>query len=137
IYARRRYRRGFSHVVRFFYEAENVTDESVTILVYFGWIPRSAFGRSCLKFGARWLGRRYHEVLPQLAASGASDAPPAEFLVRAENALSETGRARLEHCRRELLDGGLPAALVDKLCDHVQSGDEMELDRIQLKRLAR
>lgn len=143
ILAMRHYSRGFSHVVRFSYEAVEVRDDGMKLAVYFGWIPRNLLGRTALTIGASWMERRYREVLPQLAESSVraseasgSDALPPEF-ERKRAGLSAEGESRLQHGKRTLLNDGMPAPLVDKLCEHLRSADDMDLDRIQLKRLAR
>lgn len=135
--AMRRYSRGFAHVVRFLYEADENGPDATRVGIYFGWIPRSLVGRTALTIGASWMERRYREVLPALAQELPDVGLPPQLTVRATDALTPDGQARLERGKHALHERGLAADLVEKLCEHIASGDELDLVRIQVKRLAR
>ncbi|MCB9750846.1 MAG: adenylate/guanylate cyclase domain-containing protein [Myxococcales bacterium] len=135
VIAERRYTRGFAHVVRAIYRVEELAGGRLRLNVYFGWIPRGWFGRLMLWLGEGVLRRGYERVLQEMARDARESThlaftPPAPTLAR-------EAEARLARARAELCARGLDEAIVVRLLDHLARADELELYRIQLRRLAR
>jgi class 3 adenylate cyclase len=135
----RDYSQGFARWVRAIYEVVPSSDPSpqrFELLVYFGWIPRGWFSRKILAYGFGPVEGEYRRVLAEIAESTRRAQPPALYRV-ALPTLDEAGKLQLENKTRALLEAGMPAALVERLAEHLSTADELELARIQPKVLAR
>lgn len=132
--ARRTYDRGFPRYVRVIYRMQRLDAERTRMWVYFGWIPRNWFARLLIKLGMPSIERGYRKVLGELAdaINGAPDP-----YVRTVPELAAPVRERMGSLERGLLDDGLPDEVVRKLVEHVSTGDDMDVYRIQLRKLAR
>lgn len=137
----RHYSQGFAHWVRAIYSiesrnhSESGTDGFV-LSVYFGWIPRSRFGRLILRYGFPTIEADYRRVLDELATSVRGQQVSPVFRVRRPG-LDAAGEAQLRDKVQALVDAGLDRALVERLAEHLRTADELELTRIQPKLLAR
>jgi len=132
----REYSRGFGLRVRAIYEVEPRPGVGFGLWVYFGWIPRNVLGRTMLALGFPTLETGYRRVLGELAqAAGKAEVSP--VYRQLQSRLDPAGEAQLADKRRELIESGLPAELVERLVEHVRTADELELARIQIKVLAR
>ncbi|MEZ4453551.1 MAG: DUF5939 domain-containing protein [Nannocystaceae bacterium] len=129
------YSRGFARTVRAIYELEAIDDAHVRLLVYFGWVPRSAFGRVMLSLGEGFMRRNYARVIVELARH-ARDSRPVIFTLPPPS-LSDEARAKIEATVAELRARGLDEAVIDRLAEHVRSADELDLYRLQVRALAR
>lgn len=134
------YSRGFAKYVRSRYLLVP-GDAGTDFYVYFGWVPRSVFGRLLLKFGFPGVRRNYAAALAKI-----------EDAIRTRSKLEARQRAYYEaaaegknleiiadvesYRKRALHDGARPADL-DKLVGHIMSAPAEELVRIRLRPLAR
>ncbi len=135
VIAERRYTRGFAHVVRAIYLVQELADGRLRLYVYFGWIPRGLLGRFMLWISQGMLRGGYARVLQEMARD-ARDSTFTAFVPPTQELAAEA-RARLEQVRAELLSRGLVEEAVTRLLEHVRTADEIELYRIQIRRLAR
>lgn len=132
----REYSRGFAFRVRAIYEIEPRSDGGFGLWVYFGWIPRNFLGRTMLALGFPTIEPGYRKVLDELA-SAALETEVSPLYRKLQMRLDPAGEAQLTVKRRELIEFGLAAELVERLVEHVRTADELELARIQTKVLAR
>lgn len=135
VVAVRDYSEGFARWVRAIYEVVEVQADRFTLLVYFGWIPRGWLGRLILRFGFPQLEADYRRVLAELAESTRAHKISSLFRVM-RPALAPGGEQQLQTKVAQLLDKGLPRESIERLATHLRSADELELARIQPKKLA-
>jgi class 3 adenylate cyclase len=128
------YERGFMKVMYAIHRLEP-TDTGTRVYLYFGCIPRGAFGSACIRIGFPTLERAYRRVLPALAAQ--LDRLRPEVLQLPPPALSEEADARLRAAAEQLRGEGLPPACIDALVDFIRTGDDADLHRIQIRERAR
>ncbi len=125
----RDYQRGYAEVARVIYR---VMDKR--LLVYFGWIPRGVVGAMVLKVGVPPLRKAYARVLGELQAQ--INKPKPDAYVQKAKALDEPSLHRLAALREELRTRKVSDEILDRLCTRIESGDELELYRIQPRRIA-
>jgi class 3 adenylate cyclase len=128
------YERGFMRVMFAIHRLEPIPT-GTRVYLYFGAVPRGAFGAAALRLGFPSLERAYRRVLPALADQ--LDRLRPEVLMLPPPPLGEPAEQRLRHQRDSLLTRGLPAACVDALIDWVRNGDDPDLHRIQIRERAR
>jgi class 3 adenylate cyclase len=130
----RKYTRGFAHLVRGIYELEPAGDGTI-LRVYFGWIPRGWLSRAILSVGMPWLERGYRRTLDAIVPKIAQGQEVS--LSIAAPSLPEDRSRRLRDLEAQLRALELDQGALAKLVDHVEHGDEMDLHRIQVPKLAR
>lgn len=132
------YERGFMRVMFAVHRVEPIPT-GTRLYLYFGAVPRGAFGATALRLGFPSLERAYRRVLPALADELAErlDRSRPEVLMLPPPALPEPAEQRLRRQREVLLGRGLPAACVDALIDWIRNGDDPDLHRIQILERAR
>lgn len=130
----RTYSRGYAQQVRSMYRLDTLGDGRVRYYVYFGWIPRGRVAALALRIGMRGLMQTYHRVVDEIV-DGIRQALPV-VLQRPPAPLSEEALRRVAAMREALREREMPAAVVDRLLEHVSAGDDMELTRIQVRALA-
>lgn len=155
----RLYTRGFAHLVRARYRLEPLGAGRSRLQVYFGWVPRTFWGRFLLRYGMKQLEQDYRRVLRELVESlpveVARPAPASPGagtaltlpVMRAVRPLVRLGpqvtlgadaTARLAAARADLLrEAALPAPLVERLVTWAREASDEELARIRLKVVAR
>jgi class 3 adenylate cyclase len=132
--SQRVYSKGFAHRVRVIYRMQRLDADRTRFWVYFGWVPRSWFGKFCIKLGMPSIERGYRKVLGELVdaldgrAPGPYQWPPP--------ALSPAAQARVASLERQLIDQKLPEEAVHRLVKYAATADDMNAYRIQLRRLA-
>ena len=131
------YERGFMRAMFAIHRLEPIR-AGTRVYLYFGAVPRGAFGAAALRLGFPTLERAYRRVLPALARQldELRRAPP-EVLRLPPPALAEPAEQRLRMQRDALIAAGLPAACVDALIDWLRTGDAPDLHRIQIRERAR
>jgi class 3 adenylate cyclase len=131
------YERGFMRAMFAIHRLEP-TPAGTRVYLYFGAVPRGAFGAAALRLGFPTLERAYRRVLPALARQldGLRRAPP-ETLRLPPPVLAEPAEQRLRVQRDALVAAGLPAACIDPLIDWLRTGDDPDLHRIQIRERAR
>ncbi|HEX2688187.1 MAG TPA: DUF5939 domain-containing protein [Kofleriaceae bacterium] len=127
------YERGFMRVMFSIQRLEPIPT-GTRVYLYFGAVPRGAFGAVALRIGFPSLERAYQRVLPSLA--GQLDRLRPDVLMLSPPALPEPAEQRLRHQREVLIAEGLPAACVDALVDWIRTGDDPDLHRIQIRERA-
>ncbi len=130
----RLYERGFMKVMYAIHRVEP-TSTGCRLYLYFGAVPRGAFGSAALRLGFPTIERAYRRVIPALAQQ--LDRLRPDVLMLPPPALSEDAQQRLEKQRAALLEEGLPEESVDALIDWIRTGDDTELHRIQIRERAR
>jgi class 3 adenylate cyclase len=128
------YERGFMKVMFAIHHLERIATGTRAYL-YYGAIPRGAFGATALRLGFPTLERAYRRVLPQLAAQ--LDRARPEVLVMPPPPLAVDAEGRLASQRDALVSQGLPREAVEKLLDYIRTGDDADLHRIQIRERAR
>jgi class 3 adenylate cyclase len=131
------YERGFMRAMFAIHHLEPIP-AGTRVYLYFGAVPRGAFGAAALRLGFPTLERAYRRVLPALARQldELRRAPP-DILRLPPPALPEPAEQRLRVQRDALIAAGLPAACVDPLIDWLRTGDDPDLHRIQIRERAR
>jgi class 3 adenylate cyclase len=132
----RDYSRGLAHISRGIYQLEP-SEKGSALYVYFGWIPRGWYGRLALKVGMSWLEKRYRAAYAEIDRELDKPIFAVEALEVAPPPLPDEVRARVATIRDELIADGVTPASIDRLIEHIESGDETELYRIQILPLAR
>ncbi|HTM20095.1 MAG TPA: DUF5939 domain-containing protein, partial [Kofleriaceae bacterium] len=133
--SRRVYRKGFARVVRVIYRLQRLDFERVRVWVYFGWIPRGVVGRLAIKIGMPSIERGYRKVLDDMLAAARGGSPGPAFVPPPE--LAPAARERVRSAREALMGMGIAPPVVDTLVEHVSAGDDLDVYRIQLRKLAR
>ncbi len=128
------YERGFMRAMFAIHRLEPIPT-GTRVYLYFGAVPRGAFGATALRLGFPTLERAYRRVLPALARQ--LDRARPKILRLPPPVLAEPAQHRLRVQRDALIAAGLPAACVDPLIDWLRTGDDPDLHRIQIRERAR
>lgn len=128
------YERGFMRAMFAIHRLEPIPT-GTRVYLYFGAVPRGAFGATALRLGFPTLERAYRRVLPALA--GQLDRARPEILRLPPPVLAEPAEHRLRVQRDALVAAGLPVACIDALVDWLRTGDDPDLHRIQIRERAR
>jgi class 3 adenylate cyclase len=128
------YARGFMRAMFAIHRLEPIP-AGTRVYLYFGAVPRGAFGAAALRLGFPTLERAYRRVLPALARQ--LDRARPDVLRLPPPVLAEPAEQRLRVQRDALVAAGLPAACVDALVDWLRTGDDLDLHRIQIRERAR
>lgn len=131
----RLYSRGFAHAVRAIFDLEP-QGERTRIDVYFGWVPRGFWQRALLALGMRQLARDFARVLAEVDSNIQDTRRASLPLTLVPPALGPEASGRLRELARRLERSGVRPELVQRIVDHLASGDEMDLYRIQVLPLA-
>ncbi len=160
----REYVTGFARVMRNIYRFEPAPGGSGTRLyVYYGWIARGALGPLAVRVGMHFYARRFRAMVERIRA-GMQRAEAERAVQRAEGRASRASgerpaalptadlalaamampgqldadrRQRVSRLRDQLRDRGVDADALDHVVTLAESGDDIELDRIRVRRLAR
>ncbi|MBA3540364.1 MAG: adenylate/guanylate cyclase domain-containing protein, partial [Deltaproteobacteria bacterium] len=126
---------GFMKVMYAIHRLEPTT-VGTRVYLYYGAIPRGAFGSAALRLGFPTLEKAYRRVLPAIATQ--LDRLRPDVLLLPRPPLSEDAQARLRVQRAQLVQQhGLDKACVDALLDWIATGDDADLHRIQIRERAR
>ncbi len=128
------YERGFMKLMFAIHRLEPITT-GTRLYLYFGAVPRGAFGSAALRLGFPSVEKAYRRVLPQLAQQLDRLRPEALQLPPPE--LGEVAKQRLASAREQLIERGLSREAVDALIDYIRTGDDVDLHRIQIRERAR
>jgi class 3 adenylate cyclase len=128
------YERGFMKAVYAIHRLDPI-DTGTRLYLYFGTVPRGAFGSALIRLGFPTLERAYKRVLPELAAQ--IDRLRPQVLQLPPPDLTEDAAARLAAGAQQLRAEGLDAKYVDALVDYIRTGDDADLHRIQIRERAR
>ena len=129
------YERGFMKMMFAIHRLEKIETGGTRVYLYFGAVPRGPLGGTALRLGFPALERAYRKVLPKVAAQ--LDRPHPEVLLAPPPPLALDAEARLRAQREALVGAGLRADAVDKLLEHIRTGDDIDLHRIQIRERAR
>lgn len=133
----REYSRGLAHTFRGIFSLQDLQDDKTTrVNVYFGWIPRGLTGRLYLQYAFPQLERFYRRALTYIEKhlqnpSLTQPYKPVRVSVAAE------AHERAVRISEDLAAQGVPEHILDRLVQHVETGDNMELYRIQVLPLAK
>ncbi|MFO0725942.1 MAG: DUF5939 domain-containing protein [Myxococcota bacterium] len=131
------YSRGFAHLVRAVFELVETGPGRTDFLVYFGWIPRGSWQRMLLSIGMRQLEGEFQKVTAEIGARIRENrALPAPLRISGPPPSSDAV-ARLRTLAELAIKDGADAEALRRLVEHLSTGDEMDLYRIQILPLAR
>lgn len=138
----REYQSGLARLFRQIYRIEPHEGGTSRLYVLCQWVPRGALGPLAVRLGMAWFERRFRQVVEdlgrELAAVGADpEAAAPERLLRQPGRLAPERRHRVDALRRELIERGVDAGALDRLIDLAVHGDDLELDPIRLRQVAR
>jgi len=136
---KRRYSRGFGKTMRGIFLLEPIDAETTRLVIYFGWIPGNQWWkRWVLRFGFGGEGKAFGRFFDNVAAE-VRDRPVVRLAAAATKPppLAPEGAAALARAVKRLKGDGHDPVLVDRLADTIVTSDDMELDRIHVRRLAR
>jgi class 3 adenylate cyclase len=133
IWAERSYARGFARHARVCYE---LTPEEgrLRFHAYFGWLPRNGLYRLALRFGAWLVKGRLGALLASLDT--AEDEALATPFVATAAPLAEAAKERLDALGAALRGRNVNEAALARLLDLVERGDELDVYRLQARKLA-
>jgi hypothetical protein len=131
----RKYDRGLGKVARAVYELEAIGENKCVLQVYFGYIPRNWLASLVLRVGLPWLEKNYRKMLAEIEKALQNDSIDALMTKNAPE-LDDDRRARLNELRKRLEALPVDREAVAALIRHIESGDEMDLFRIQVPKLA-
>lgn len=132
------YERGWMKVLYGVFLLTPVEAAKTRVSVYFGAVPASRAGRVVLQLGFPPLEKAFARAFAESSRQPELQAAvrPA-FVLPGPPLLPPEAEARLTEASRQLIERGADPALVRRLLDHVRSGDEEDLYRIQLRERAR
>jgi class 3 adenylate cyclase len=153
----REYRTGFARLMRNVYHFEpGPGGRGTRVYVYFGWIARGALGPLAVRVGMHFYERRYRALVdrigaemaraareaapaaaPQAATSQASTHADPAAVMRQPGRLGPDRQRRIAELRAVLRGRGVDVHALDRMVDLAASADDLELDRIRVRRLAR
>ena len=133
----REYSTGLAHLLRQLYVLEPRGDGASRFYVYTAWIPRGLVGPVAVRIGMRWFEARYRAVVGRMIDAMRRAAPLHEVTRMQPPRLDDERRRRLATLKGELRRRGVDGDALDRLIALAESGDEIELDRIRVRQLAR
>jgi len=151
----REYRTGLARVMRNIYRFER-DGAGTRLSIYYGWVARGAVGSLAIRLGMYVYGRRFHALVERIRremAGGRATRPavagaiaiapvpvapdPVAVMRMPAPPLEQDRKRRVARLRDELRARGVDAAALDRMVELAESGDDLELDRIRVRRLAR
>lgn len=133
IKAARIYSKGLAHYVRIYYLLETPADNTVQLVVYFGWIPRHWWGRWLLKIGMKRIEQKYAAVLQEISAEIREKVVEGSLPLPATHPVDH---AKLKSLHSLLLEKKLPLDVVEALIHYIKTAPDQELYRIRPGQLA-
>lgn len=131
----RLYERGFMRVVYGVFTFEALGPERTRVNVYFGIVPRNFFGKVAINFGFPSLQKDFTRVFTELEQQYAA-VKHAKLPVAPPEPISPDASSRLAKVAAKMKADGLDAKVVDQLINHISTGDEQDLYRIQIRERA-
>jgi class 3 adenylate cyclase len=128
------YQRGFFHAVYAVFHVQPLA-AATRLHVYFGIVPRGALGRAVARLSFPRMQAAYAKVLAQVVDASARGRRPE--LEMAAPVLAPGAAARLHAIGRDLVERGLDATAIGRLVTWIETGDEQDLYRIQVRERAR
>jgi class 3 adenylate cyclase len=130
----REYSTGFVRVMRSVLHLERRGGGS-RLYAYYGWVVRGALGALALRVGMAVFESRFRGIVARLGAAGATPTMAAVLRLPPPDLDSERLR-RVSAIRGELRERGVDAGVLDQLVDLAVAGDEIDVDRIRVRKLA-
>lgn len=131
----RDYRTGIAKLMRQIFALERHGD-GARLYVYFGWVPRGALGSVAVRIGMASFGSKFRRMVEQIGKA-AGKGMRAAILLESPTGIGSESLRRLDTLRRELHKRGADPQAVDHLIELARTGDDMDLDRIRVRVLAR
>ena len=131
----RRYSKGFPKYVRGIYLVEEISLDETLVQVYFGWIPRSLFGRTLLKMYMPTLEKKYGAALDTVVR-GIQDQRAIAGMGNSFQ-FSEEARKSIDEIKTSMVQHGIDAGLVDRIVEYIETASEDDLYRLRVPKLAR
>jgi class 3 adenylate cyclase len=132
----REYSTGLAHLLRQLLVLEPRGDGS-RFYVYTAWIPRGMLGPVAVRIGMRFFEAKYRTVVGRMVDAFRRAASVRDVTRIDPPRLDDERRGRLATLRETLRKRGVDADALDRLIALAESGDELELDRIRVRQLAR
>ena len=131
----REYSTGLARLLRMLYVLEPRGDGS-RFYVYHAWVPRGLLGPLAIRIGMRVFESRFRAVVQRIVDTFGR--APLTSATRVEPpTLDDERRRRLAVLRDALRGRGVDVGSLDRLIALAESGDELELERIRVRQLAR
>jgi class 3 adenylate cyclase len=108
--------------------------------IYYGWIPRGRLGPLAIRIGMHFYARRFRALVDRVRAEmarGPAIADPVAVMRAPGPTLDSDRQLRIARLREGLEARGVDRAALDRLVALAASGDDLELDRIRVRQLAR
>lgn len=129
------YSRGYGKVIYSVFLLEELGPERTRVSTYYGAIPRGMVGKLALQYGFPSLEKSFQGVLTQISEQLAALKPA--LAMPGPEALSPTAEQKLQEAKVRMVGQGLDAACIDQLFGWIRTGDEADLQRIQVRERAR
>ncbi|HEU5058425.1 MAG TPA: DUF5939 domain-containing protein, partial [Kofleriaceae bacterium] len=131
----REYSTGLARLLRQLYVLEPNGDGS-RFYVYTAWVARGVLGPVAVRVGMHWFEGKYRAIVRRMI--DAFGKAPLQGATRIDPPrLDDERRRRLATLREALRKRGVDGDALDRLIALAESGDELELDRIRVRQLAR
>ena len=130
----REYRSGFVKLMRNVFHLEPRGDGS-RLYAYYGWVVRGAIGALALRIGMAVYESRFRGIVARLRAAGAGPAMASTLKLPPPD-LDAERRRRVAAIRDELRTRALDGDVVDHLIEHTLTADDIDVDRIRVRKLA-
>ncbi|MEQ1877315.1 MAG: DUF5939 domain-containing protein, partial [Bdellovibrionia bacterium] len=135
------YLKGMAKYVRGIFHVEPRPDSGKChVYIYFGWFPKNPLWKLWLQVTENIVKNKMRTVFEKVVKF-LELAPPKiekrEALKVPISTIPVEGSDKLKRIREQLTEKGLKADVIDHLIRHVESGDEMELDRLKIIPLAK
>ncbi len=129
------YSRGFGKIIYSVFILEELGPELTRVSTYYGAVARGLVGKLALKYGFPTLQKTFQDVLTKIAEQLAALKPA--LAMPGPEALSPTSEQKLREAKQRMVGQGLDVACIDQLFGWIRTGDEADLQRIQVRERAR
>ncbi len=136
----RNYIRGIGKRVHAAFHIEEVPAAGVRrVYVYFGWHPANRFWGLFIRLANSQLKKKFQTVFDKIDKhlSAASPTGRENALQSPPHLMAKAEMSTLEGFRQKLHALKLSTPAVDQLCEHVTHADDLELESIRVRKLAR
>lgn len=139
IASKRTYQQGLAEKVHAVFDIAEENPETRTVYIYFGWTPKNAFWAWFLKVAAPMLKGKFAAAFAKIDAhvTQAGERRMANALKKDAPEIPEKGMKLLGKHREQLLAKNLDSWQVNALCDWIATADDMEIEGLRLRPLAR
>jgi class 3 adenylate cyclase len=134
------YRRGMAKFLHVHFEVEEISSTQSNVTMNFVWVPSSSFWRLAIRASVpfqKFVTRYIFKKIENRLVNATTEEEKFEALNYENRSISQNGLSRLNKIRVELLEKSLSPIAIEKLCEWIIKGDELDVYRLQVKPLAR